>query len=378
LFHVILNFGKAPLREDLAYAMLYSAGWTPPPPRPPPITMRSGSGSGSKHSTTSIENGTCKNPYQSLLDPLCGSGTLPIEAASMIAGLPPGRLRPAPLHGTMLYDPKAWKELVVKALKQSKTYHQVQIKKNMISIAASDRNEGVIEIVKSNAKRAGVLDMLDIRHAALSVHPWLQNDDNDAGNNLASRAPHGDITNGAVETSPTAVALTADKSLLIATNLPFGRRLSGGPRQRSRTQQFLPLYQTLAARINGLLSSRRHTPNIDKDDHEEHDDEINNPPVSKQSVLLAAMCLTNDPHLLHRSGCQLAPFQSKLSMSHGGIFVSAMFASNQESPIIATGEYDSADAVLQSSALLTAIVEPQELYDPIASIAHDGILEKQE
>jgi putative N6-adenine-specific DNA methylase len=49
--------GKAPLRENLAAAMLLAAGWTGDEP---------------------------------LVDPFCGGGTLPIEAALLAAGRPPG------------------------------------------------------------------------------------------------------------------------------------------------------------------------------------------------------------------------------------------------------------------------------------------------
>ncbi len=51
---------KAPLRETLAAAMLLSSGWT---------------------------------PDRSLLDPFCGSGTIPIEAGLIARKIPPGRRR---------------------------------------------------------------------------------------------------------------------------------------------------------------------------------------------------------------------------------------------------------------------------------------------
>ncbi|HLT35304.1 MAG TPA: hypothetical protein VK034_03440, partial [Enhygromyxa sp.] len=52
--------GKAPLREDIARALIVLTGW---------------------------------RPGVGLLDPMCGSGTLPIEAATIAAGLPPGHAR---------------------------------------------------------------------------------------------------------------------------------------------------------------------------------------------------------------------------------------------------------------------------------------------
>ncbi|MBM3364623.1 MAG: class I SAM-dependent RNA methyltransferase [Betaproteobacteria bacterium] len=55
-----LETGDAPLRENLAAGLLRTAGWKPGTP---------------------------------LLDPMCGSGTLLIEAAQMLAGMPPGMNR---------------------------------------------------------------------------------------------------------------------------------------------------------------------------------------------------------------------------------------------------------------------------------------------
>src|SRR4030095_2309855 len=58
-----LESAKAPLREDLAHALLLGAGFA---------------------------------RGQALLDPFCGAGTIAIEAAAIGLALPPGRLRPPP------------------------------------------------------------------------------------------------------------------------------------------------------------------------------------------------------------------------------------------------------------------------------------------
>ena len=71
------EMAKAPLREDIAYSMLYAAG---------------------------LQN------YQGLLDPMCGSGTIAIEGAAMKLGLPPGRLRNLSLDGTAFHSPELWLE----------------------------------------------------------------------------------------------------------------------------------------------------------------------------------------------------------------------------------------------------------------------------
>jgi putative N6-adenine-specific DNA methylase len=78
-----LDGAKAPLREDIAFAVLQAAGF------------RKG---------------------MALLDPFCGSGTIAIEAACIAAGLPPGRLRPAPLQGFAFADAAEWQKLLAQLL----------------------------------------------------------------------------------------------------------------------------------------------------------------------------------------------------------------------------------------------------------------------
>jgi putative N6-adenine-specific DNA methylase len=72
-----LESAKAPLREDLAHALVLASGW---------------------------------HREEALLDPFCGSGTIAIEAAGLGLGLPPGRDRDPPLHHLALFDAAAWAE----------------------------------------------------------------------------------------------------------------------------------------------------------------------------------------------------------------------------------------------------------------------------
>jgi hypothetical protein len=69
---------KAPLRETLAAAMLIANDWT----------------------------GT-----ESLLDPFCGSGTIPIEAALMARGMAPGMNREFAFERWPAFDRREWKSL---------------------------------------------------------------------------------------------------------------------------------------------------------------------------------------------------------------------------------------------------------------------------
>jgi putative N6-adenine-specific DNA methylase len=169
-----LETGKAPLREDLAYAMLWSAGL---------------------HS------------FDAVLDPFCGSGTLVLEAAAMLNGLPPGRLHDAPFYGTFLQNDKLWTTL------KEKRYPCRPVR-----VAGSDRDAGVIKSAQANAVRAGVEDLVTLQQGAFSSHPWLSSD-------------------------------IHPQNFLWISNLPFGKRTTTTGRS-GRVPALLPLYQTLVQHIH--------------------------------------------------------------------------------------------------------------------------------
>ena len=70
--------GDAPLRENLAAGMLRVAGWKPGIP---------------------------------LFDPMCGSGTILVEAAQMVQGIPPGARRRFAFEKFADFDREAWAAL---------------------------------------------------------------------------------------------------------------------------------------------------------------------------------------------------------------------------------------------------------------------------
>lgn len=115
--------GEAPLRETLAAALLLRCGW-------PDIAARGGA----------------------FLDPMCGAGTLAIEAALMAAQGAPGLLWASKSpRGWRGHDIKVWHGLVVEAADCMQ-----QGLMSMPPIHGSDRDPRVIEIAKRNAARAGV------------------------------------------------------------------------------------------------------------------------------------------------------------------------------------------------------------------------------
>jgi putative N6-adenine-specific DNA methylase len=121
---------KAPLRETLAAAMLMASGWDK------------------------------KSP---LLDPFCGSGTIPIEAALMALGIPPGMNRHFAFMDWPGYDDALWKALLAEVKPLSATE---------LSIFASDRDAGAVQMARENAERAGVAESIQFECQAVSaIHP---------------------------------------------------------------------------------------------------------------------------------------------------------------------------------------------------------------
>lgn len=94
---------------------------------------------------------------QPVLDPMCGSGTFPIEAAEIAAGLAPGRSRSFAFENLASFDQTAWQKL----------RQTVAIRQPAIRFYGSDRDAGAIRMSRANAERAGVAQMIDF--AALPI-----------------------------------------------------------------------------------------------------------------------------------------------------------------------------------------------------------------
>ena len=253
-----LETAKAPLREDIAFAMLFGAGLRP-----------------------EYHKDEKNDGFSGLMDPFCGSGTIAIEGAAMMVGLPPGRLREAPLKGTYLYNPQKWDQLVAASLKQSKEI--VQGLAPIPQISATDRDDGAIVNAKHNATRAGVLEYMNIQSNVIANNPWILDQK------------------------------TAPMDLLVATNPPFARRISrgkSGQEVKSR-DHLLPLYQTIGHKIkSNLAAPGRH---------------------------LAAVILNHHVDLVRRSG--LPSLHASFTTDHGGLAVAAMLSPD----IVFSKETENAD-----------------------------------
>jgi putative N6-adenine-specific DNA methylase len=114
---------EAPMRESLAAALIMATGY----------------------------DGT-----QPLVCPMCGSGTLPIEAALMATRRVPALLRTnfGFMH-TKWYDESAWQAMRSEALKQGKKHgHKAEF--TPAPIIATDIDTWAVEAAKRNAQTAGV------------------------------------------------------------------------------------------------------------------------------------------------------------------------------------------------------------------------------
>lgn len=88
-----------------------------------------------------------------LLDPVCGSGTIPIEAAMIARNIAPGISRKFVSEQWANIDSKQWKN------ERANAYSQIDVDFNPC-IYASDIDSKSIEIAKHNARMAGVDDCI--------------------------------------------------------------------------------------------------------------------------------------------------------------------------------------------------------------------------
>jgi putative N6-adenine-specific DNA methylase len=108
--------GDAPLRENLAAGLLRVAGW---------------------------------KPGMTLFDPMCGSGTILIEAAQMVQGIPPGARRRFAFEKFRNFNARAWQEM--------KTAIKPNPLPNTPTIFGSDISGDMVAMTRHNLRSAGIL-----------------------------------------------------------------------------------------------------------------------------------------------------------------------------------------------------------------------------
>lgn len=161
----------APLKENLAAALLLKCGW-------PDIAKAGGA----------------------FVDPLCGSGTLVIEAALMAGDIAPGLLRDHwGFKGWLKHDQKLWEEL----LREARERREAARAQRPV-ILGMDQDAKAVLAAQQNARVAGVAPAVRFEHKPLEA------------NTLPAGLPPG----------------------LVVTNPPYGERLG-------QADQLGPLYKSL-------------------------------------------------------------------------------------------------------------------------------------
>lgn len=121
--------GEAPLREHVAAALIYWTGWQGEVP---------------------------------LVDPMCGSGTLLIEAALMQQKRPAQEIgRHFNFQKLKIFQTDAFEKVKTQVFKDEDS-------RSKLKLFGFDKNRSVIEVAKRNARRAGVEQLITFEHRDLS------------------------------------------------------------------------------------------------------------------------------------------------------------------------------------------------------------------
>ena len=157
--------GLAPLKESLAAAIVMRSGWQAGTP---------------------------------MVDPMCGSGTLLIEAAMIAADRAPGLHRQHwGFTAWNKFDAELWRELLAEA--QVRTRRGVQ--ETTSRFFGSDIDRRVIDIARTNARRAGVSELISFEAAEVGklVNPLPEG----PTGTVVSNPPYGER----LESEPALIAL---------------------------------------------------------------------------------------------------------------------------------------------------------------------------
>lgn len=126
--------GAAPLKENLAAAMVVRSGF---------------------------------NGSQNFIDPMCGSGTLLLEAALLATDTAPGLARSS--YGFMNlkdYDENQWQEIYNEALERSNQGKR-KAQELGVKIFGFDADSAVVQRARDNIEHAGFSDLVSVEHCLL-------------------------------------------------------------------------------------------------------------------------------------------------------------------------------------------------------------------
>ena len=152
-----------------------------------------------------------------LIDPFCGSGTIPIEAAQIVGNIPPGIDRKFISESWDIIEKKYWEEARLEAKEH---IDRERIKMKDILIYGFDIDGDILKIAKENAKKAGVEKL--IRFDKCDVKDLYNND-----------------------------YIKMLKDGIILTNPPYGERLES-------KETIIPIYKDLKKSYDNLNSFDMH------------------------------------------------------------------------------------------------------------------------
>lgn len=167
---------RAPLRETLAAGLLVLAGYRGDEP---------------------------------LWDPMCGSGTIPIEAAWLSMRRPPGLDRTFAFQSYPTHDERGWSGTIASA-------RATVLPAPRAPIYATDVHAGALGTARRNARRAGVVEHLKLERSDLLKRTFVP----------------------------------SERQGLLVANLPYGIRVG-------EKAELKPLYDGLAALLSGPLAGWR-------------------------------------------------------------------------------------------------------------------------
>jgi putative N6-adenine-specific DNA methylase len=101
------------------------------------------------------------NASASLLDPMCGSGTIPIEAGLLACKIPPGKFR-------KFFGFQKWKDYDAELFDKVKSEADTKIVSSAVNIAGSDISEKAIGQARANASNAGLKEVISFGVADFS------------------------------------------------------------------------------------------------------------------------------------------------------------------------------------------------------------------
>ncbi|WP_163558830.1 bifunctional 23S rRNA (guanine(2069)-N(7))-methyltransferase RlmK/23S rRNA (guanine(2445)-N(2))-methyltransferase RlmL [Halomonas sp. NO4] len=152
--------GHAPLKENLAAALLIRAGW--------PARARDG---------------------EALVDPLCGAGTLLIEGALMAADMAPNLHRERfGFHGWAGHDPGVWRELK----REAEARARIGRKRCRARLFGFDQSPPALAAARANAMRAGIPALIEFHGASLGELRRPESLERDAQGLVITNPPYGE------------------------------------------------------------------------------------------------------------------------------------------------------------------------------------------